>query len=77
MLPENFNLIINLQIPQFEILLNFIPNPCNMTQQQPQSELYNQNNPYLWPRSKCWIRAYKRVFNTLRLKSHIWIILII
>ena len=28
MLPENFNLIINLQIPQFEILLNFIPNPC-------------------------------------------------
>ena len=24
-----------------------------MTQQQPQSELYNQNNPYLWPRSKC------------------------
>ena len=27
MLPENFNLIINLQIPQFEILLNFIPNP--------------------------------------------------
>ena len=47
-----------------------------MTQQQPQSELYNQNNPYLWPRSKCWIRAYKRVFNTLRLKSHIWIILV-
>ena len=78
MLPENFNLIINLQIPQFEILLNFIPNPCQYdTKQQPQSELYNQNNPYLWPRSKCWIRAYKRVFNTLRLKSHIWIILII
>jgi len=48
-----------------------------MAQQQPQSELYNQTNPYLWPRSKCWIRAYKRVFNTLRLKSHIWIILII
>ncbi len=48
-----------------------------MAQQQPQSELYNQNNPYMWPRSKCWIRAYKRVFNTLRLKSHIWIILII
>ena len=47
-----------------------------MAQQQPQSELYNQNNPYMWPRSKCWIRAYKRVFNTLRLKSHIWIILV-
>ena len=28
-----------------------------MAQQQPQSELYNQNNPYMWPRSKCWIRA--------------------
>ena len=47
-----------------------------MAQQQPQSELYNQNNPYLWPRSKCWIRAYKRVFNTLRLKSQIRIILV-
>ena len=26
---------------------------------------------YLWPRSKCWMRAHKRAFNTPRLKSQI------
>ena len=28
MLPENFNLIINLQITLFEIILTYITNPC-------------------------------------------------
>ena len=28
----------------------------------------------LWPRSKGWMRAYKRTFNLPRLKSQIWLI---
>ena len=35
----------------------------------------DKNNPYLWPGSKCWIRAIERVFNTQRRKSQIWIVL--
>ena len=32
------------------------------------------NKAYLWSRSKCWMRAHKRTFNTPRLKSQICLI---
>ena len=40
--------------------------------QQPLSETSKSHRPYLWSRSKCWMRAHKRTFNTQRLKSQIW-----
>ena len=36
-----------------------------------QAELRKINKAYLWPRSKGWIRAVKRIFNLQRLKSQI------
>ena len=36
-----------------------------------QTELQKINKAYLWPRSKCWMWARKRTFNTPRLKSQI------
>ena len=40
--------------------------------QQPLSETSKSHRPYLWSRSKCWMRAHKRTFNAPRLKSQIW-----
>ena len=40
--------------------------------QQPLSETSKSHRPYLWSRSKCWMRAHKRTFNAQRLKSQIW-----
>lgn len=39
----------------------------------PQPEAIEANKPYLWSRSKCWMRAGKRTFNAPRLKSQIWL----
>ena len=35
-------------------------------------ETSKSHRPYLWSRSKCWMRAHKRTFNAQRLKSQIW-----
>ena len=40
--------------------------------QKPLSETSKSHRPYLWSRSKCWMRAHKRTFNAQRLKSQIW-----
>ena len=36
-----------------------------------QIEVKRRNTAQMWPRSKCWMRAHKRTFNTPRLKSHL------
>ena len=38
---------------------------------QPKTEPRKIKHPYLWPRSKGWMRALKRTFNLQRLKSQI------
>ena len=51
------------------------PNLFNMISDftsEPLSETSKSHRPYLWSRSKCWMRAHKRTFNAQRLKSQIW-----
>ena len=46
----------------------------DLIHQEQTDEAIEANKPYLWSRSKCWMRAGKRTFNAPRLKSQIWLI---
>ncbi|EEG38005.1 hypothetical protein EUBHAL_00109 [Anaerobutyricum hallii DSM 3353] len=43
----------------------------NLLLQQPQTESEEENNLYLWPRSKVWMQVRKRAFKAQQLKSQI------
>ena len=50
------------------------PPPVQFIFSSHSTEAIVPNKAYLWSRSKCWMRAHKRTFNTQRPKSQICLI---
>ena len=59
-------IVYTICLPTSSILL------FNSLRDRRSTEAIVPNRAYLWSRSKCWMRAHKRTFNTQRLKSQIW-----